>query len=163
MKPAVMNNLTDRDREILNIIQARFPRQTRPFAAIGQEVGLTEEEVIERIAALKDSGLIRRIGGIFASDKMGFSSTLVALKVEVDRIEDVAAAVSAYPGVTHNYQRAHEFNVWFTLVTASEVELQEILNTIMELDGVVKLRNLPALKLFKIGVNFDMSEDGACN
>jgi DNA-binding Lrp family transcriptional regulator len=158
MKPAAAN-LSATDREILNIIQTRFPRVTRPFAAIGQEVGLSEEEVISRIAALKESGIVRRIGGIFASDKMGFSSTLVALKVTEDKIDDVAQAVSAYPGVTHNYERAHEFNVWFTLVTRSEEELTETLNAIMDLDGVLKLRNLPALNLFKIGVNFDMSEE----
>lgn len=159
MKPAALNHLDPADREILNIIQSRFPRVSRPYAAIADEIGLTEEVVLARIAALKDSGIVRRIGGIFASDKMGFTSTLVALKVEEDKIESVAAAVSAYPGVTHNYQRAHEFNIWFTLVTGSEEELQKTLNTIMELDGVVKLRNLPALKLFKIGVNFDMSEE----
>lgn len=159
MKHGAVNNLDPADREILNIIQTRFPRVSRPYAAIGAEVGLAEEDVLARVAALKDSGLVRRIGGIFASDKMGFTSTLVALKVEEARIEDVAAAVSAYPGVTHNYERAHEFNLWFTLVAASEEELHDILNSIMELDGVVKLRNLPALKLFKIGVNFDMSEE----
>lgn len=157
MKPAAAN-LSATDREILNIIQSRFPRVTRPFAAIGEEVGLSEEEVISRISALKESGIVRRIGGIFASDKMGFSSTLVALKVTEDRIDDVAQVVSAYPGVTHNYERAHEFNVWFTLVTSSEEELNDTLSAIMDLEGVLKLRNLPALHLFKIGVNFDMSE-----
>lgn len=157
MKPDVAN-LSSEDREILNILQSRFPLVARPFAAIAAETGLTEEEVIERVAALKESGIVRRIGGIFASDKMGFVSTLVALKVEEESIEKVAAAVSAYPGVTHNYQRQHEFNIWFTLVSESEQEMEETLDTIMKLPGVVKLRNLPALKLFKIGVNFDMSE-----
>ena len=157
MKPDAAN-LSHTDREILNILQSRFPLVTKPYAAIGAEVGLTEDEVIIRVAALKDSGIVRRIGGIFASDQMGFSSTLVALKVEEDKIGEVAQAVSAYAGVTHNYQRAHEFNIWFTLVTGSEEELEDTLNTIMNLDGVVKLRNLPAINLFKIGVNFDMSE-----
>ncbi|EEG77740.1 siroheme decarboxylase subunit alpha [Dethiobacter alkaliphilus] len=151
-------NLSGFDREILNILQSRYPLVSRPYAAIAQEVGLTEEEVMKRVATLKESGLVRRIGGIFDSQKMGFSSTLVALKVQEDKTDAVAQAVSAYPGVTHNYQRAHEFNVWFTLVTRSEEELQKTLNEIMDLDGVVKLRNLPALNLFKIGVNFDMSE-----
>lgn len=157
MKPDVAN-LSSEDREILNILQSRFPLVPRPYAAIAAETGLTEKEVIDRIAALKESGIVRRIGGIFASDKMGFVSTLVALKVEEESIEEVAAAVSAYPGVTHNYQRQHEFNIWFTLVSESEQEMEETLDTIMKLPGVVKLRNLPALKLFKIGVNFDMSE-----
>lgn len=163
MKHDAVSNLDPLDREILNIIQTRFPRVSRPYAAVGLEVGLNEEEVMSRVAALKESGLVRRIGGIFASDQMGFTSTLVALKVAEEKIEEVAGSVSAYPGVTHNYQRDHEFNLWFTLVAASEEELHQTLNTIMEFDGVVKLRNLPALKLFKIGVNFDMSEGEPCN
>lgn len=153
------NGLTQVDREILNIIQTRFPRTSRPFASVGSLLGLSEEEVLSRVAALKESGVVRRIGGIFDSQKLGFTSTLVALKVEEDKIEEVAALVSAYPGVTHNYQREHEFNVWFTLVTASQEEQERILDQVMGLPGVVKLRNLPALDLFKIGVNFDMSEE----
>lgn len=158
MKQSAASNLSSADREILNIIQTRYPVVSRPYAAIAKEVGLSEDEVMNRIEALKETGLVRRIGGIFDSQKMGFSSTLVALKVQKDKVDAVGEAVSAYAGVTHNYQRAHEFNVWFTLVTRSEDELQKTLNAIMDFDGVVKLRNLPAINLFKIGVNFDMSE-----
>lgn len=158
MKHDAVSKLEPVDRHILNIIQTRFPLVPRPYAAIAREVGLAEGDVLSRVAALRDAGIVRRIGGIFDSQKMGFSSTLVALKVEEDKIDEVAAAVSAYPGVTHNYQREHEFNVWFTLVTGSEEEQHQILNDVMELPGVLKLRNLPALKLFKIGVNFDMWE-----
>jgi DNA-binding Lrp family transcriptional regulator len=162
MKSAALNKLDPADRAILNIIQTRFPLVSRPYAAVAAEVGLTEAEVLTRVTALKEVGIIRRIGGIFASDKLGFSSTLVALKVATEKIEAVALAVSAYPGVTHNYERAHEFNLWFTLVSRTETELEQVLNEIMCLDGVLKLRNLPALKLFKIGVNFDLTEEEPC-
>ncbi|MBS4007331.1 MAG: AsnC family transcriptional regulator [Clostridium sp.] len=162
MKSAALNKLDPADRAILNIIQTRFPLVSRPYAAVAAEVGLTEAEVLTRVTALKEAGIIRRIGGIFASDKLGFSSTLVALKVAAEKIEAVALAVSAYPGVTHNYERAHEFNLWFTLVSRTETELEQVLNEIMCLDGVLKLRNLPALKLFKIGVNFDLTEEEPC-
>lgn len=156
MKPAALNAA---DRAILNLIQTGFPLVSRPYAAVADAVGLSEAEVLDRVAALKAAGLVRRIGGIFASDKLGFSSTLVALKVAEDELEAVAFAVSAYPGVTHNYQRAHEFNLWFTLVSRSAAELEQILSDISKLAGVLKLRNLPALKLFKIGVNFELAEE----
>jgi len=153
----VADTLSMLDRSLLNKLQAGFLRVPRPFAELGRQLGITEEEVLARVAALKESGLIRRIGGIFDSQKMGFASTLVALKVESEKVEEVAAAVSSYQGVTHNYERKHEFNVWFTLVAVSAEELQKTLDEIISLPGVVKLRNLPALRLFKIGVNFDLS------
>ncbi|MBS3946896.1 MAG: AsnC family transcriptional regulator [Dethiobacter sp.] len=155
----VAEPLSTLDRSLLNMLQTGFPRVSRPFAELGRQLGMTEEEVLGRVAALKESGLIRRIGGIFDSQKMGFISTLVALEVETDKIGEVAATVSSYQGVTHNYEREHEFNVWFTLVAASAEELQKTLDEIISLPGVVKLRNLPALRLFKIGVNFDLSGD----
>jgi siroheme decarboxylase len=156
MKQSAANGLTATDRELLNIIQTGFPVTSRPYAAVGELLGISENEVIDRIAALKASGVIRRIGGIFDSARLGFSSTLVAVKVAEDALEEVADRISAHPGVTHNYQREHEFNLWFTLVTASQAQMDEFLSETALLPGVHKLRNLPALRLFKIGVNFDM-------
>lgn len=156
MRPGKMK-LSPADRQLLNIIQTGFPYTSSPYAAVAAQMNIPEREVLERIAALKEKGIIRRIGGIFNSQKMGFSSTLVALRVEEGTVEKVAHAVNGYAGVTHNYQREHEFNLWFTLVTASDDELDRTLAEIAALPGVLKLRNLPAVKLFKIGVNFDMS------
>jgi DNA-binding Lrp family transcriptional regulator len=152
-----VDNLCAIDRELLNFIQINFPRTTRPFEEIGRRLGLSEAEVLNRVQALKAAGVIRRIGGIFASQKMGFASTLVALQVEEARLEEVAAVVSNYDGVTHNYARRHQFNLWFTLVAPSDEELQQILSEVEELPGVVALRNLPAVRVFKIGVNFDLN------
>ena len=159
MTPRALLKLDTIDRSLLNIIQTKLPVVARPYAAVAEELGIEEDEVLARIAGLKASGIIRRSGGIFSSQKLGFSSTLVALKVENKQLDAVANAVSAFAGVTHNYEREHEFNLWFTLVTETEQQLEQILNEILNLTGVLKLRNLPALKLFKIGVNFDFSED----
>ncbi|HAP32794.1 MAG TPA: Lrp/AsnC family transcriptional regulator [Firmicutes bacterium] len=149
--------LSAADRELLNLIQIDFPRTSRPFAELGRQLGLNEAEVLSRLKELKADGIIRRIGGIFASEKLGFVSTLVALQVEESVLEEVAAAVSSYDGVTHNYERRHKFNLWFTLVAASDEDLRRILNEVSRLPGVAALRNLPAVRLFKIGVNFDLS------
>jgi DNA-binding Lrp family transcriptional regulator len=157
------DNLTPLDRELLNLLQSEFPLTGRPFAQLGGRLGLGEEEVIARVAALKECGVIRRIGGIFNSARLGFTSTLVALQVEEEKLCSVASAVSAYPGVTHNYRREHDFNLWFTLVTASGEELHRTLKEIESFPGVRVLRNLPALRLFKIGVNFDMTDNGEAN
>jgi siroheme decarboxylase len=156
MKQSAANGLPAADRELLNIIQTGFPVTSRPYAAVGEQLGISENEVIDRIAALKESGIIRRIGGIFDSAKLGFSSTLVAVKSEEDALEEVAGRISAHPGVTHNYRREHEFNLWFTLVTESPQQMDEFLSETARMPGVLKLRNLPAIRLFKIGVNFDM-------
>ncbi|MBS4022151.1 MAG: AsnC family transcriptional regulator [Dethiobacter sp.] len=154
-----VDSLSGVDRELLNIIQTDFPLEPRPYAVIGERLGLSEKDTLSRVAALKEKGVIRRIGGIFDSGKLGFSSTLVALKVEEDRVEEVARSVGSYAGVTHNYQRAHEFNLWYTLVAPSVGAMEQILAETSCLPGVLKLRNLPALRLFKIGVNFDMQEN----
>ena len=155
-----VDKLTATDRELLNLIQTDFPRTARPFADIGLQLGLTEAEVLKRVQALKADGLIRRIGGIFDSQKIGFASTLVALQVEEARLEEVSEAVSSHIGVTHNYERRHQFNLWFTLVAPSDEQLQQILSEVKKLPGVVALRNLPSVRFFKIGVNFDMKEGG---
>lgn len=151
------DNLSAVDRELLNFIQMDFPRTTRPFAEIGRQLGLSEAEVLNRVQTLKAAGVIRRIGGIFASQKMGFVSTLVALQVEEAKLEEVATVVNSYDGVTHNYARRHKFNLWFTLVAPSDEELQQILSEVEELPGVVALRNLPAVRVFKIGVKFNLN------
>jgi DNA-binding Lrp family transcriptional regulator len=151
------DRLSATDRELLNLVQTEFPRTSRPFAELGRRLGLSEEQVLVRLQALKADGVIRRIGGIFASQQMGFVSTLVALQVEESALEEVAAAVSGYDGVTHNYERRHKFNLWFTLVAPADEKLQQILGEVERLPGVTALRNLPAVKLFKIGVNFDLS------
>ncbi|MBW2138430.1 MAG: Lrp/AsnC family transcriptional regulator, partial [Deltaproteobacteria bacterium] len=102
------------DRAILNEIQSEFPIERRPYLEIGKRLGLGEEDVLERVKRLKENGIIRRIGGSFHSRKLNFTSTLCAAKVPDEKLDQFVATVNRYPGVTHNYRRNHDYNVWFT-------------------------------------------------
>ena len=106
--------IDDTDRAILNRIQSRFPIASRPYLVVAQELGLKEDEVIRRITNLKKSGIIRRIGANFVPGRLGFVSTLCAARVPQKKIAEFSEIVNRYPGVTHNYRRDHEFNIWFT-------------------------------------------------
>lgn len=145
------------DRTLLNIVQNDFPIEARPYKKIGEMLALQEQEVISRLQGLRTKGIIRRIGGIFDSKKLGFFSTLIALQVSKEEIQKVTAVINDYPGVTHNYERQHELNIWFTLIAATEKEIQDVLNHVAKLPGVEKIFNLPALKVFKIGTNFQLT------
>ena len=151
-----MPNLDDIDSAILNRIQSDFPITSRPYLAVADELGLTETEVLDRVARLKKDGIIRRIGGNFVPGKLGFVSTLCAARVPVDKIEHFAEIVNRYPGVTHNYQRDNQYNVWFTFISPSMDEIEANLKKIVEKSGVSDILNLPATKVFKINAQFDV-------
>ena len=156
-----MANLADEldniDRAILNIIQSEFPLKSHPYFIIGQQTGITEDEAFLRIKRLRKRGIIRRIGANFDSSKLGFKSTLCAAKVQTDNLDNFIATVNEFPGVTHNYLRSHEYNVWFTLIAPSQDELCSIIDEISRKTGV-KILNLPKTRLYKIKVNFEMEE-----
>lgn len=144
------------DRKLLNLIQANFPLSPEPYREIGEALGISEEEVLSRIGKMIDSGLIRRLGGIFDSRKLGYQGTLCAMRVEENLIDKVAAAINSYPGVTHNYLREHDYNMWFTAMAQSKEKLEEMLNQIKKDTGINEILVLPAQKLFKIRVNFEL-------
>ncbi len=144
------------DKAILNRIQSDFPITSRPFLAIAEELGLTENEVLERISRLKEIGIIRRIGGNFVPNKLGYVSTLCAAKVPEDNIELFAEIVNRYPGVTHNYLRENNFNVWFTFIAPSMEEIEQHIEEIARESGISEILNLPATKVFKIKAQFDV-------
>lgn len=144
------------DKRLLNRIQSDFPVESRPFLKLGEELGLTEDEVIDRIKSLKEQKIIRRLGGVFDSKKLGYESTLIAMRVPPDKIEETAQVVSAYDGVTHNYQRDDEYNLWFTLICQSQERIEEILAEIRQKTGITDMLNLPATRLHKIKVNFNL-------
>ncbi len=108
------------DKKLLNRIQSDFPVESRPFQALGEELEISEDEVIERIKSLKEQKIIRRLGGVFDSKKLGYQSTLIAMRVPPEKIEETAQVVSAYDGVTHNYERQDVYNLWFTLICESQ-------------------------------------------
>ena len=148
--------LDEKDKRILNRIQTRFPITLRPFKSIAEELEMTEDEVISRVKKLKEDGVIRRIGGNFVPEKVGFVSTLCAAKVPEDAIDRFAAVVNRYSGVTHNYQRDHEVNIWFTFIAPSMEEIEANLKKISRETGVSNILNLPATRVFKIKAKFDL-------
>jgi DNA-binding Lrp family transcriptional regulator len=142
------------DRDILNRIQSDFPITPRPYRTVGEDLGLSEREVLKRISRLKAFGIIRRIGGNFSPEKLGFVSTLCAAKVPEDKISQFAEVVNRYPGVTHNYLRENTFNVWFTFIAPSMDEITASLEQIAAKTGVTDILNLPATRVFKIRAEF---------
>ncbi|MBC2693726.1 MAG: Lrp/AsnC family transcriptional regulator [Desulfobacteraceae bacterium] len=148
--------MDDTDRTIMNRIQSDFPITSRPYLAIADDLGLSEKEIIKRLARLKESKIIRRIGGNFVPEKLGFVSTLCAAKVEENKIDRFASIVNRYHGVTHNYQRDSEFNIWFTFIAPSMEEIEKNLENISQETGIKKILNLPATKVYKIKAHFDL-------
>jgi len=141
------------NEKIINRIQKDFPIGKRPFRVLGEELGIGEDELIERIQELKRDGYIRRLGAVFDTRKLGFSSTLCAMKVPEERLEEVADVVSAYREVTHNYHRAASYNLWFTLVTESQAKIDEILGEISQKTAIKEVRDMPSKRFFKINVD----------
>lgn len=142
------------DRRILNAIQSNFPIEQNPYNKIAENLGLTEAAVLDRVRALKAAGIIRRIGGNFVPDKLGYVSTLCAARVPVEKLDLFAEAVNEYPGVTHNYIRDNEFNVWFTFIAPSMEKIETNLDEIRRRTGVAEVLSLPATKVFKIKAEF---------
>ncbi len=149
-----MQEIDDVDKAILNRIQSDFPITSRPYRTIGEKLGLAEDDVLKRVYRLKESGIIRRIGGNFAPEKLGFVSTLCAAKVPEDKISQFAEVVNRYPGVTHNYRRENKFNIWFTFIAPSMDEINTSLKQIAAETGVTDILNLPATRVFKIRAEF---------
>ncbi|OEU65595.1 MAG: transcriptional regulator [Desulfobacterales bacterium S5133MH16] len=151
-----MPPIDDMDRAILNLIQSDFPITPRPYLAIAERLGFSENDVIKRLGRLKKKGIIRRIGGNFVPEKLGFVSTLCAARVPEDKIQSFAVSVNRYPGVTHNYQRDNKYNVWFTFIAPSMEEIEENLKNISRQTGIREIINLPATKVFKIKAHFNL-------
>lgn len=139
------------DIKILNLIQERFPLSVRPFKIIAEDFGLTEEEVIKRIKYLKETKIIRQLSPIFDTKALGYNSSLVAAKVE-DNFMNAIEILNQHPGITHNYERTHSYNIWFTIATPPGSDLSIHLSTLKKLTKIDSLLLLPAIKVFKIKV-----------
>ncbi len=148
--------LTAFDKKLINVLQVGLPISSRPFADLAKNLNSDEKTVLARIKDLKARGYLRRIGPFFASEKIGYHGTLVALRVAPEAIERVAEAVNSYVGVTHNYEREGKYNLWFTLLTPSEEMRCKILGEIRILPGVEALLNLPSHKKYKVNVQFKL-------
>lgn len=148
--------MDDVDALLLDLVQEGFPVMARPFRALGNALGLEEEEVIRRLERLQQEGLVRRIGPILDLRRVGLGGVLAAMKVEPEKADEVAGVVNEYPEVSHNYLRPDEsgYHLWFT-VSAREDRIQEILSEIRSRTGLEMLV-LPTSRIFKIGVRFDI-------
>jgi DNA-binding Lrp family transcriptional regulator len=154
MKQSQNAHLDELDKTILNQIQSFFPITPRPYAAVGELLGLTEAEVVSRVQRMMQDGIIRRIGANFNSRRLGYTSTLCAAHIPPDQIEHFIEVVNHFPGVTHNYLRRHHLNIWFTLIAESTEKIQEILGQIAQESGIPEIHSFPAKKIFKIQVDF---------
>ena len=144
------------DKKILNIIQKNFPVVAEPFKAIAEKIGLNEDEVLRRIKNLKDEGIIRRIGAVFDTRKLGFVSTLCTARVPEEKLKAFVEVVNSYAGVTHNYRRSHEYNVWFTFIAPDKETLEESLAEIRDRIGVTDIISMRAVRTFKIDATFEL-------
>ena len=147
------------DKEILNEIQWTFPLVPRPYFDIAKKFQISEEALMQRLRELKKSGIVRQLSAIFDTRRLGYKSALVAMAIDPDKLEFVAGQVNRHPGVSHNYERNHEYNLWFTLAVPPGSDLKSEIDKFSKLRGIRKIRMLPTIKLFKIGVKLEMVEE----
>lgn len=155
-----MPGLQASDRELLNLLQKELPLARNPFAILGQRISMSEEATLNAANRLHDMGLIRAISGIFDPASIGYRSTLAAIHMDPSRQEEAAAVISAHPGVSHNYAREHYYNIWFTLSLPAQESADDAISCLARKAGADSSLNLPALRVFKLRVFFDMSNNG---
>src|SRR3954464_651507 len=155
--------LQELDADLLNAVQWSFPLTATPFADLAVRLGSTEDEVLAALRSAKDAGVLRQLSAIFDTRALGYSSALVAAKVDLDRIDDAAAVISRHPGVSHNYKRNHDYNLWYTLAVPPGEDFDAHLDALHEESGSLVTRKLPTLQLYKIGVKLDMTGETAAN
>ena len=146
------------DKKILNLLQSDFPLVAEPWAAIADKVGISEQEVIDRIIELKRKNVVRQIGAIFDTRRLGYSSTLVAMRFPEDKLDAAAQLLNLHPGISHNYARNGQFNLWFTLAVPPGMTVADEVERLGKITGAEATRLLPTIRFFKIGVNFDMEK-----
>jgi DNA-binding Lrp family transcriptional regulator len=150
--------LTEADRKLLNLMQGSFPLDTRPYARVAAQAGVPEEQVLADVQRLLGDRIIRQVTPIYDTRALGYGSMLVAAKVDAEHPWAPAKIINSHPGVSHNYLRNHEFNMWFTLAVEEESKLglDGTLDVLQELTGAESIRQLPTLKLFKIRMDLEM-------
>ncbi len=150
--------LDDLDKRLLNLMQGKFPIAQRPYQDVAAEAGITEQQAIDRVSHLQDERIIRQVTPIFDTRALGYSSMLVAAKVDPENPWRAANIINEHPGVSHNYLRNHEFNIWFTIATEpdSKLGLDGTLEALANEAGAESVRQLPTLKLFKIRMDLEM-------
>jgi DNA-binding Lrp family transcriptional regulator len=152
--------LDDLDKKLLNLMQGSFPIAPRPYEHVAGLAGISEDETMRRVQRLLDERIVRQVTPIFDTRVLGYSSMLVAAKVDPENPHRAAKVVNSHPGVSHNYLRNHDFNMWFTIATEpdSELGLDGTLDVLQELTGAESIRQLPTIKLFKIRMDLEMEK-----
>ena len=151
-----MDQMDHIDKKILSVIQTDFPITARPFDTLAQTIGSNGQNVIGRVQRMFADRIVRRLGAIFDSKSLGYFSSLNAVHVDPQKLDEVAAIISELTGVTHNYRREHHYNLWFTLIAESAQRYQEIIEDLQARTGIEKIFVLPAMKVYKIRVNFQV-------
>jgi DNA-binding Lrp family transcriptional regulator len=153
--------LSDTDKQILQLLQEDYPLSEKPWKELSNKLGIPENQLITRIQKMFAAGVIKKIGPVLDPVKVGYTAaTLVALRVPEDKIDTIAAVINQYSNISHNYERDHEYNVWFTLVAKSQQELSHILKEILQKNSLNEsdVLNLPTAQRFKINVNFQITK-----
>ena len=152
--------LDDVDKRVMNLMQGKFPIERRPFARIAELAEIGEDDVLARVQHLIDHRIIRQVTPIFDTRALGYGSMLVAAKVDPEYPHRAAKFINSHPGVTHNYLRNHDFNLWFTLAVErdSKLGMDGTLEVIARETGAESIRQLPTLKLFKIRMDLEMEK-----
>ncbi len=148
------------DRRLLNLVQAEFPLTREPYADLGLRLGIDGDEVTQRIEQLKAKGIIRQIGPVLDARRLGYQTTLVAMRVVESQLDKAERLIVEHPGVSHGYQRDHHFNLWFTLAVPPAADIN---TEVQQLTGPIEAEAvfaLPAVKVFKIGAYFDVTGNG---
>ena len=153
--------LDDADRRVMNLMQGSFPLEARPYERVAELAELSEDEVLRRVSHLIDERIIRQVTPIYDTRALGYESMLVAAKVDPEYPHRAANVINEHPGVSHNYLRNHEFNLWFTIATEpdSQLGLDGTLDVLTALTGAESIRQLPTLQLFKIRMDLEMEGD----
>ncbi|MFN8016207.1 MAG: Lrp/AsnC family transcriptional regulator [Acidimicrobiia bacterium] len=150
-------DISDRQKELLNAVQWSFPVVERPYLALAEKLGLSEETVIDELRSVKELGILRQLSAIFDTRALGYSSALVAAKVADENIDEAAKIINAHPGVSHNYKRNNDYNLWYTVAVPPHESLDAHINLLHDMSGSNVTRKLQTLKLYKIGVKLDMT------
>jgi len=152
------------DKRLLNLVQSEFPLDQEPYVALGNGLGISGDEVVARVSRLKEKNIVRSLSAVFEAARLGYHSTLVAMSLDDELVEQAAALINRNPGVSHNYLRDHHLNLWFTLTGPRDSDLGAIVATMGDKAGARLTLSLPARQVFKINVFFDMDgKDNASN
>jgi DNA-binding Lrp family transcriptional regulator len=151
--------LTATERRVLDRLQRGFPLEAAPYCRLGEELGLSAEEAFTVVSALCRRGVIRRLGPVFDAQALGYVSTLLGVETAPEALEEVAARVSEFPEVTHNYLRDHQLNVWCTVLAAGKERLREVVRSVEALGGVRRVVELPVRRRYKLRLHFPLESE----